>query len=1122
MRQPRDDAVRRSAVDVRRSFIVEAPAGSGKTALLAQRFLALLAQVDAPEAVVAITFTRKAAAEMRQRILDALSIVAEGGDGGHYHELAALASVRDRDRGWQLLDHPARLQIHTIDALASRLARRVPLLSGHSGATEIVEDMSEVYREAAQRCLLELSAPAHWSADVASLLRHLDNDWGRVERLLMAMLPRRDQWLRLTGAGAQLDALKQLLSQAVRDELEYLYQTVDAKWWLELTTLAREAAEELATTAPESPFLAFRALPSQWSLDAEEAHFFRLLAQWLLTKEGKPRQRFTRAHGRPQKSATRTRFDARMDDLRKHIATTPGLLSRLNAIRWLPTTTYTAPQLQVLAALLSVLKLAAAQLKVCMAERSQVDFIDVAQAARIALGRLDNPTELSLVLDHHIEHLLIDEFQDTSFSQYEFLELLTGGWQDGDGRSLFFVGDPMQSIYRFREADVRLFTRTVARARFGSVPLTHLRLSTNFRSAPAVIDWLNDALPPIYAAATFCPSPLARYTAMREHIAGSGVEVHITTDAEAEAQAVVGIIAAARARDPNARIGVLVRSRAQLGVLPQTLLAAGFSIAATEIDTWLKSPVINDLLALTRAVMHDFDRTAWLACLAAPWCGADLETITTIVNGHPAHASMWEMIELALEQPRIAADAARRVQHFYACLNHARAQRYRHRLGAVVEEAWAALGGPQCLRTPAEVDHARYFFTHLRGLEKDQLRLLPATLEARFASTYMPPPPASSGAIEIMTMHRAKGLEFDTVVLPGLAHGTRPDLQPLLAWFEYHGRDGADGTLLAPIPAPGDDGDDIFRFVCDLNKREQDAEDYRLLYVALTRARDCLHLMVSPQYGEDGVRAPRRKSFQHILWPVVAPAVPAVAPLATPASATLGEVGTSRYRIASALLPQAPTTSLASATELTPRTVEYDWASATARHVGTVTHQLLHVISLAASTPLPRALPARYARSTERRLRGLGVAATAVNTAAERVKRAVDQVLSSERGRWILAPEHRDAHSEYRLSAVAQDGFVNVIIDRTFIDAAQQRWIIDFKTGTHLGGALEDFLDSELERYRPQLQRYASVFYAIDPRPIMLGLYYPLIGGWRAWAFDTTSLQRTDRLRDSATRRPPR
>src|SRR5712664_2070274 len=185
-----DSPSRARALDTSTSFIVQAPAGSGKTELLIQRFLKLLAMVDSPEAIVAITFTRKAAGEMRARVLEALR-KAEGGiapDTDHEKVTQEIArQVLEHDRGlkWNLLRNPAQLRIETIDALCAAITRRMPWLARFGAMPEISENASDLYREAARNTLRHADSdhPA-----LSYLLLHLDNDFEKAEQLLCQML----------------------------------------------------------------------------------------------------------------------------------------------------------------------------------------------------------------------------------------------------------------------------------------------------------------------------------------------------------------------------------------------------------------------------------------------------------------------------------------------------------------------------------------------------------------------------------------------------------------------------------------------------------------------------------------------------------------------------------------------------------------------------------------------------------------------------------------------------------------------------------------------------------------------------------------------------------------------
>src|SRR6266852_4305137 len=174
----KDAALRDRALDVRRSFIVQAPAGSGKTELLVRRFLKLLSTVKQPEEILAITFTKKAAAEMRKRVLDRLPNSAE-------------------------IAH--RLRIQTIDAFCAALTRQVPVLARFGAQPEIVEDARDLYWEAASRVFQQFNAASE------KLLAHLDNNVPLATGLLANMLDNRDRWLRRTGAVATRAAERERL-----------------------------------------------------------------------------------------------------------------------------------------------------------------------------------------------------------------------------------------------------------------------------------------------------------------------------------------------------------------------------------------------------------------------------------------------------------------------------------------------------------------------------------------------------------------------------------------------------------------------------------------------------------------------------------------------------------------------------------------------------------------------------------------------------------------------------------------------------------------------------------------------------------------------------------------------
>lgn len=1110
---PADAAARERALDPTVSFIVQAPAGSGKTSLLIQRYLALLARAEQPEEIVAITFTRKAAAEMRRRLLEALAAAAAGeppadGHTRRTYELARDALARERSRGWSLPDYPSRLRIQTIDALCAGIARQMPWVSRFGGAPRISEDAEPLYREAALATLALLEEGGAWSVAVADLLGHLDNNAQRLEWMLVEMLKRRDQWLRHlvdpeTDAASRRERLETALAAAVERALGGVRACVPPGLADELVTLAAYAGANLKERAPESAAQLGRltALPGA---GVENLAAWQALATLLLTTGGEWRQRYTVAQGFPGgKQADVVAMKARVTSLVEALAAHEDFRVALQGIRTVPQPVYGDGQWQALEALSNILPVAAAQLRVVFGVHGRVDFMEVAQAAVAALGASDDPTDLALALDYRIRHILVDEFQDTSVSQFELLAQLTAGWTAGDGRTLFAVGDPMQSIYRFREADVGLYLRARHQG-IGEVKLEPLTLTANFRSDPVLVDWVNRVFPVVFpaveeptaGAVSFAPS-----TASGKVRIGAGVAVDPVPagDGPAQARRVVELVQEARRENPDGKVAVLVRSRSHLNHILPALQAAGLRYQAMDIEPLGARPVVQDLFALTRALLHPADRVAWLAVLRAPWCGMTLADL----HGLAAEDLAAPIPALTRTADGLSADGLERLVRVRTILETAFAERRRRRLRRWVEGTWLALGGPACV-DDTDLEDARVFLNLLdkldAGGELEDLRALHDEVGKLSAL----PDVHADDRLQIMTMHKAKGLEFDTVILPGLERTPPPETERLLTWVEQAGAAGTE-LQLAPVSAAGGERDAITGYLRELEKEKIRFESVRLLYVAVTRARRRLHLVAALKVDEAGgePRAPDRRSLLAPLWPAIKTEF--VAPDATPPDEVSDNPpradAIQRLPLAwSPGLPPAVVTQFAlTAPAVMEEAIEFEWVGDTARHVGTVVHRYLHRMGEQGldqwGTVRVRALRG-VVRST---LRHLGVTEQELDAATARVEQALTAVYESGRARWLLSPEHREARNEYALTAVIRDRTVNVVIDRTFVDATGARWIVDYKTSTHLGGGLESFLDREQERYRKQLETYARVMALLEQRPIKLGLYFPLLDGWREW-----------------------
>ena len=1113
---PPDAAARERALEPGASFIVQAPAGSGKTTLLTQRYLALLATVARPEAVLAITFTNKAAAEMRERVQDAFARAAAGAPPKNPADavtlrIAGAVLAHGRSLGWSLEEQPAQLRIQTIDALNHWLAARLPVLSRAGVGLAVETRPAELYALAAERTLAALDDGGPLAEAVAAVLEHADNDAERVRDQLVRMLATRERWLRLVmrspgeARGASLRAsLEAALAEQLGAVLAVAARELAAADPRQLVRLATAAAARVPAADDDQRALA--AAPGwPWPAGIAMLPAARALARLLLTGDGRWRKAVNVNNGFP-KEAKQDKAD--FTALLAALAANEPLRRAIVAVRDLPPPRYPEAEWRALEALHELLLGAAARLQQVFAERGRVDFVAVSRAALEALGTPDEPTDLTIALDERIEHILVDEFQDTSAPQVALIERLTAGWQPGDGRTLFLVGDPMQSIYGFREANVSLFLEIRA-AGLGALRPGSLGLEANFRSRPALVEWCNAAfaavLPPVEDLARGAVRHVTSQPT-RAPAAGAAVRLEMLPDATAadEAARVVAIVERELAADPAARIVVLGRGRPQLTPVATALRARGIAYQGVDLVPLAERLAVRDLVALARALTHPADRIAWLAVLRAPWCGLALESLSALIGDAPA-LTVWEALGDEARLARLPPAPRARAAALRAVLGAALAERGRRALAAVVESAWLALGGPATLEEAADLENVRAFLARLDAVERAGDLDDPAALESELADLYAAPDPEASPRLQLMTIHKAKGLEWDVVIVTGLGRGGGRDDGALLEWLEFARADGGTGLVLAPDRARSKEEEPLVEWLRGLRDERRRLELDRLLYVAATRAKERLYLVGALKRGDapDTFARPRSDTLLGRLWPAIeAPAVAAalaaggggVAPRAPRPPAAL-------QRLVAGWQAPPPRAAVAPLREVTrpegPSEFEFQWVTTAARHVGTVVHEELERAATAALAP---AGPGRDA-AWRRRLSELGVGPGQLAEAVARVRRALEATAADPRGAWLLDPAHAIAASELALSTLRGGRVTAARIDRTFVDRDGVRWIVDFKTSIHEGTDLAAFLDQERLRYTPQLERYADLVAAREPgRPIRLGLYFPLHSGWREWA----------------------
>jgi len=1110
-----DQQQRQSAIDPTHSCIVQAPAGSGKTELLIQRTLSLLASVNQPEEVLAITFTRKAAGEMKARLLEALDLAASGivPTSAHARQTFDLASAvlqRDHHCGWDLVGNPSRLQVMTIDSFSAGIARRMPWLSRFGMSPRLSDAPDELYRQAVEELLSQLEGEG--SISFAALLQHVDNRLSTLRDLLVALLGRRDQWLRhLLGARAA-DA-RPVLEAGLQRYIEHVLQQVSSSFGdeeiTELVTLGRYAANAMAEFGDTTLAARLADIERSPVAEASEVVVWQTLAQLLLTTGGTLRKSIDKRCGFPaDKVEPALTMKQRMLDLLANLRGQEGLETLLVTLCSLPEPNYREDQWQILEALITLLPQAVIALQEVFRRRAEVDFVEVAAAARLALGEVDAPEDLLLQLDSRLRHILVDEFQDTSYGQYDLLQRLTSGWERGDGRTLFVVGDPMQSIYRFREAEVGLYLRTRA-VGLPDVDLTPLVLTSNFRSQQCLVDWFNEtfsSLFPLQEDVVRGAVPYATAAAVLPALPLPAVQVcaFAERDDAAEAAAVLSAIHAAQVSDPQGSIAILVRARSHAPAIIAALKAAGLPFQSQEIDLLAERSVVQDLRALTRALLQVADRVCWLAILRAPWCGLQLADLLALCEQAGATAPIWSALSDGTTQPALfglSDEARQRLARIVPVLEQGLRSRGELTLRHLVESVWIKLGGPACIDAMGLAD-ARRFFDLLDELEEGGDLPYLDRLDERLTTLYASPDPASDDSLQLMTIHKAKGLEFDRVLLPGMGRGVRRGDRPLLRWLEHPDYK----LLLAPVPA-SDESDEgaTYRAIGRLQQEKDDFELLRLFYVAATRARKQLLLFGHVPTTSKDELSPESGSLLAAAWPTLADSFAAALSGVVPAPVApiIADLPLLCRLPVEWQLPVLPQWGLFSGGEVRRASDSANMERegvpllpGPARLVGIVVHQWLERIANSGVDAWSVKRIKAAAAQMRVELAVAGVAARRLDTALQQVQACLHQALESKRGQWLLAA--RDgAAAEYALHGVIDGEIVHAVIDRTFV-AAGERWAIDYKTSAPAEGeTLPVFLAREATRYQPQLSLYLHLLQALEPQHrVRGGLYFPMIDGW--------------------------
>ncbi|MFW6204095.1 MAG: UvrD-helicase domain-containing protein, partial [Actinomycetota bacterium] len=818
-----------------RTLFVEAGAGSGKTTVLVDRLVALVCSGVPMRRIAAVTFTEKAATELRDRV-------------------RARLEQAGQEQALEELDGAA---IGTLHSFAHRVLTEHPVEAGVPPLFEVLDELGS-----------QVAAERRWEELQTELLQ--DPEYAPTLRLALS-------------AGLTLDDLR-----AVRQELDDNWDLVEERMPGHPRPFDPDVDDEdMDNLRKRAEALLDRRRECSDPNDKLLARLDKLEA-WLERTRGAETAELLELLGdvpKPGRSGRKASWSCPVDEVR-------GAFNALHAEANATRNLVVHDVLQLLLARLTVDTLDAADERIV---DGRLHFHDLLVLARRLVR---SSAEAREHLSRRYERILLDESQDTDPIQVELAVRIAGGaaagqpdWRDVEvpEGALFFVGDAKQSIYRFRRADIRTYLQ--AQDTLGET----LTLSTNFRSAPEILAWVNHVFGTLISEtpqAQPAYRPLAPRPDRPPSSPGAGPPVLVfgvdadtgkpTADEirQRQAQDIAVLIRQAIAEGWHAGgrplsladITILAPTRTSINGLEQQLDAAGIPYR-TEAATFVYSaPEVRELMLCAQAVDDPTDDLAVLSTLRAPMFGcSDAELWRWRAAG-----GSWNPFAEPVHDGRVADGLA--------ALRDWAKRRSRLTPSELLDEVIerrrvleTAVDSPRYRETWRRlrfvVDQARAWSESEHGSLREYLRWAKRQAEdaARVSETVLPE--TDTDAVRITTIHASKGLQFPFVIVAGLSW-PGSSRRPLVLWPDDG---GCEVRPRSGVETAGyDDADDeemVF----------EDCEDVRLLYVACTRAQH--HLAVS-LHRREGRSCPAElvaeacRGAEHEVW--APPASPVPPPARTP------------------------------------------------------------------------------------------------------------------------------------------------------------------------------------------------------------------------------------------------
>lgn len=1101
-----DNDVREQLKHIDGSKLVIAPAGSGKTTESVKYFMNALLDCQYPESALSVTFTNKATAEFRDRVLGYLRLAKKGTVPSSPHEMdmytiAKRVLKKDEQLGWNLLANPNRLEIKTIDALCANIVSMSPIMSDMGSTGRVSERPKDLYLTAAKKVLNQYDKKDELGGEIRNLLAKFNNNFEIASQTLTEMLSYRDQWLPLVYEHSESER---------RAKLE-LHNT---KLMLLLgkpgfSILASFESDIFALLESVSNFKRPEGFTFSniTEINPQLIEILKAIKGLIFTNELKLRKSFSKSQGFLSPSSLKDPEEkAAALDLKERAKTLVEALkgTKLEEEAKLSLSIcdphYTEGEWQLLSSILSILPVLTAQLLLTFKSKGECDFIEMQTAALRALGDELAPGKALLRLDNRLRHILVDEFQDCSPFQLLLLKRLTSGWGNNDGRTLYLVGDPMQSIYLFRNANVGLFINAAENG-LGHIPLSVHQLTSNYRSQEGLISWINERFARAFGevqdanigATTYNASEACKTRLDEDAVSMTLFSGHRWENSQAEH--IVNQIDQITRNEPKATIAVLGRTRADLAGVIEAMKNREVSHRAIDIHKLETLSCITDLTVLTRAICHLADKQAWVGLLRSPFVGlslAELETVCTDAGEQRARTSDVLLYKLTNEKVKrsLTEDSANRLKVLVSVMNNSRKHLGRKGLDSIVKGAFYALGGLSLLKNQTELKAIDTFFCELAKMTINNFSV--NRLTDHVASLYAPVE-QSTGQVSVLTKHKAKGLEFDYVFVP---HAHKPIRAATSSLMDFETIMQGDDVLaiLSPDTKSTLEQTRMNQFIRALKSRKAHNEAIRLAYVASTRAKKRMYIS-----GKSGEQYPKT-SMLGILG--VAPgehteieciANHDVTQSVEPMRACLASPNTK-------LLPEGDLLAayrgiMNTENDLLPT---MDWLKDGNRIIGIIVHKTIeNIINAGWDNYFSKELQMNRALWRIQLLQE-GLSESQLVYAIKEIESQIEKLKASDFMAWAIQQQSIEAEKPIYVKTMGK--LKKYILDITFI-ANGTRYLIDTKSGRPEADESEqEFCNRMLASYAEKMKSYKHCF--LDEGDIYIGLYLSSIGKIATYQFD--------------------